>query len=87
MAACVDAGEEYGELHGVVLYGTLTPVEDADLRARVRKLFGNKYWDDVEVPEARSHTWYVLRPEEIVSWDFKKIPRGRDRRLQAKEGR
>jgi nitroimidazol reductase NimA-like FMN-containing flavoprotein (pyridoxamine 5'-phosphate oxidase superfamily) len=87
VAACVDAGHEYGELHGAVLYGSLRPVEDADLGAHIRTLFGSKYWDGMDIPETQSHTWYVLQPEEIVSWDFKKIPRGRDRRLEAKEGR
>jgi nitroimidazol reductase NimA-like FMN-containing flavoprotein (pyridoxamine 5'-phosphate oxidase superfamily) len=87
VAACVDAGDTYGELHGAVLYGSLKPVEDAAVGTRVRKLFGDKYWDGRDIREARSHTWYVLEPEEIVSWDFKKIPQGRDRRLEAKEGR
>jgi nitroimidazol reductase NimA-like FMN-containing flavoprotein (pyridoxamine 5'-phosphate oxidase superfamily) len=86
VAACVDAGHEYGELHGAVLYGTLAPIEDAELGARVRKLFGEKYWGGMDIPEVRSHTWFALRPDEIVSWDFKKIPAGRDRRLETQEG-
>ncbi len=86
VAACLDGGHEYGELHGAVLYGTLAPIEDPDLGARVRKLFGEKYWGGIDIPEVKSHTWFVLKPDEIVSWDFKKIPQGRDRRLEAKEG-
>jgi nitroimidazol reductase NimA-like FMN-containing flavoprotein (pyridoxamine 5'-phosphate oxidase superfamily) len=83
VAACIDAGHEYGELHGAVLYGTLDPVADPELGARIRKLFGEKYWNGMDIPEVRSHTWFVLRPDEIVSWDFKKIPAGRDRRLES----
>jgi len=83
VAACVDAGHEYGELHGAVLYGTLEPVTDPEVSARVRKLFGEKYWNGMDIPEVRSHQWFSMRPDEIVSWDFKKIPPGRDRRLEA----
>jgi general stress protein 26 len=87
VSACVDAGHEYGELHGAVLYGTLAPIESVELGAKIRKLFGEKYWGGMDIPEVRSHTWFALRPDEIVSWDFKKIPQGRDRRLEAKEER
>ena len=86
VAACVDAGHDYAELHGVVLYGTLTPVEDPELRAHLRKLLGEKYFGGIDIPEDRHHIWLNLRPDEIVSWDFKKIPAGRDRRLEAQEG-
>lgn len=85
VSACVDAGHEYGELHGAVLYGVLTPLDDAALGARVRQMFGDKYWSGMEIPEVKSHTWFVLKPDRIVSWDFKKIPAGRDRRLEATE--
>ena len=80
VAACVDAGNEYGELHGAVLYGTWEQAQDTD---QIRRLFGEKYWDGMEIPEVKSHRWYVMRPDRIVSWDFKKIPTGRDRRLEA----
>ena len=45
--------------------------------------FARKYWNLPSVPEMKSHTWLCLRPERIVSWDFSKIPAGKDRRLQA----
>jgi nitroimidazol reductase NimA-like FMN-containing flavoprotein (pyridoxamine 5'-phosphate oxidase superfamily) len=85
VSACVDAGHEYGELHGAVLYGVLAPITDADVGARVRKMFGEKYWGGIDIPEVRSHTWFALRPDKVVSWDFAKIPAGRDRRLEATE--
>jgi nitroimidazol reductase NimA-like FMN-containing flavoprotein (pyridoxamine 5'-phosphate oxidase superfamily) len=83
VSACLDAGHEYGELHGAVLYGTLEPVPDT---SRVRKLFGEKYWNGMDIPEVKSHTWFALRPDRVVSWDFKKIPQGRDHRLEATQG-
>jgi general stress protein 26 len=79
VAACVDGGESYGELRGAVLYGR---VEDAGSVPDIRKMFGEKYWNGIDIPETRSHRWLVLRPEKIVSWDFAKIPTGRDPRLR-----
>jgi len=78
VAACVDGGDSYGELRGAVLYGR---VEDAGDVPDIRKRFGEKYWGGIEIPATKSHTWLVLRPDKIVSWDFAKIPAGRDRRL------
>jgi hypothetical protein len=80
VAACVDAGEEYAELRGAVLYGRL---EEAGDVPDIRKKFGEKYWNGIDIPITRSHTWLLLQPDKIVSWDFAKIPSGRDRRLDA----
>jgi hypothetical protein len=83
VSACVDAGESYAELHGAVLYGRFAEAGDVP---HIRKLFGEKYWGGIDIPVTKSHSWLVMRPDKIVSWDFKKIPTGRDRRLQATEG-
>lgn len=83
VAVCVDAGESYNELRGAVLYGRF---EDAGDVPHVRRLFGEKYWGGIDIPQVKSHAWLVLRPEKIVSWDFKKIPAGRDRRLEQQKG-
>ena len=80
VAACIDGGESYGELRGAVLYGVL---EEAGDVPDIRQKFGEKYWSGIEIPVVKSHEWLVLRPDKIVSWDFKKIPSGRDRRLEA----
>lgn len=82
VAVCVDAGEHYGELHGAVLYGRFEPVEDDDERTAARADFGEKYWGGSDIPDRASHRWLVLRPDRIVSWDFTKIPAGRDPRLK-----
>lgn len=82
-AVCVDAGEGYAELRGAVLYGRF---EEAGDVPHIRKLFGEKYWGGIEVPQTSSHTWIALRPDRIVSWDFAKIPAGRDRRMETPSG-
>lgn len=80
-AACVDAGEEYARLRGAVLYGVFTDATGLPELGAVRRTFGQKYWHGAEVPETRSHRWLVMEPDRIVSWDFRKIPAGRDRRI------
>lgn len=77
-SVCVDAGYEYGELCGVTMYGTFEEVPET---AEIRKKFGDKYWNGMDIPEVKSHRWIVMRPDKTVSWDFKKIPAGKDRRL------
>jgi nitroimidazol reductase NimA-like FMN-containing flavoprotein (pyridoxamine 5'-phosphate oxidase superfamily) len=81
VALCIDTGFEYFELRGAVLYGRPEEVDpaDADL-ADVRKAFGTKYFYGADIPEVKSHQWLRMQPERIVSWDFRKIPAGRDGR-------
>ncbi len=78
----IDAGHEYGELCGVTMYGTF---EDATNLEELGQLFGDKYWQGMNIPPVKSHKWVVLTPTKIVSWDFKKIPAGRDKRLEAQK--
>ena len=84
VALCIDVGEEYFELRGAVLYGTPEAVaaEDPELPA-IRKAFGDKYFHGAEIPDTKSHQWLRMDPERIVSWDFRKIPAGRDGRAEA----
>jgi nitroimidazol reductase NimA-like FMN-containing flavoprotein (pyridoxamine 5'-phosphate oxidase superfamily) len=84
VALCVDVGEEYFELRGAVLYGTPEEVspDEPELGA-VRKAFGDKYFHGAEIPDTKSHQWLRMDPERIVSWDFRKIPTGRDGRAEA----
>jgi nitroimidazol reductase NimA-like FMN-containing flavoprotein (pyridoxamine 5'-phosphate oxidase superfamily) len=75
VALCIDTGYHYPELRGAVLYGSTEPVDadDPDLPA-VRKEFGDKYFMGLEIPDVKSHQWLKMAPEEIVSWDFRKMP-------------
>jgi len=82
-ALCIDTGQEYFELRGAVLYGTPheVPGDDPAL-PEVRKAFGARYFGGSEVPDRRSHQWLKLVPQRVVSWDFRKIPAGRDSRAE-----
>ncbi len=82
-AVCVDAGENYAELKGAVLYGTFQPANDHPSLNEVRRVFGEKYLGGNETPDRQSHDWLVLKPDRIVSWDFRKIPAGRDRHARS----
>jgi PPOX class probable F420-dependent enzyme len=81
VAIVVDTGDEYGELRGVEIAGTATPVGDvprgdADVPelAEPERLFARKYTGtDTFAPDGR-HAWLRVVPEKIVSWDFRKIP-------------
>lgn len=83
VALCIDTGRDYGELRGAVLYGTFEEAVDDPALEEVRATFGRKYWGGADVPDLRSHVWLRMRPDRIASWDFRKIPTGRDKRLEA----
>ncbi len=80
IAVVVDAGEEYGELRGAELSGTVEfvgeaprtgepcPELDAAERLFARKLFGLD-----AMPHDGRHAWLRLTPDAIASWDFRKL--------------
>lgn len=82
VALCVDAGTDYFELRGAVLYGTPQEITEHPKLTEVRQLFGRKYWNIDEIPSTKSHVWLRVAPDRIVSWDFKKIPANKDPRLK-----
>ena len=80
----VDAGAEYLELRGAELNGRVEIVgevprtgegatDDAALRS-AETLFARKYFagSDQMFHDGR-HGWLRLRPDKIVSWDFRKL--------------
>src|ERR1700761_413100 len=78
VAVLVDAGEEYGELRGVELRGTLEVVgevprtgEPVEALVEPERLMAAKYGGGAQ--DGR-HAWLRLVPEKITSWDFRKIP-------------
>lgn len=81
-AVCVDAGDQYAELRGAVLYGRFEDATGHAALGGVRAAFASKYWGGADVPDLRSHVWLRLEADRIASWDFRKIPAGRDRRLE-----
>jgi len=75
----------YEELRGAVLYGRFAAATDEAGLDRVKAEFARKYWGVESIPELKGHEWLLLRPDRVVSWDFHKIPAGRDRRLEARK--
>ena len=85
VALCVDTGIEYQELRGAVLYGRAQPVQEASDLSQVKTVFAHKYWAMDAIPDLKSHEWLLVRPDKVVSWDFRKIPSGRDKRLEERK--
>ncbi|WP_369218188.1 pyridoxamine 5'-phosphate oxidase family protein [Streptomyces flavofungini] len=80
IAVVVDAGEEYGELRGVELSGTVEFVGEAPRTgepcpelAVPEKLFARKLFGMDEMPHDGRHAWIRLTPDAIASWDFRKL--------------
>lgn len=81
IAVVVDAGEAYAELRGVELQGSAevvgdvpcTSVEDPELVEPARLLARKYRGSDELVPDGR-HAWLRIRPDTVVSWDFRKNP-------------
>jgi PPOX class probable F420-dependent enzyme len=79
VSVLVDAGEEFLELCGIELIGTVEVVgevprtgEHSDLLAAPEALFGDKYARGTFVADGR-HAWLRLVPDKVVSWDFRKL--------------
>ncbi|MGH8997951.1 MAG: pyridoxamine 5'-phosphate oxidase family protein [Acidimicrobiia bacterium] len=81
VSVVVDAGHDYGELRGVELLGTVEVVGDVPhstardpdpVLAEPERLFANKYLGQDEMPVDGRHAWLRLRPDKVVSWDFRK---------------
>ncbi|MEV6180109.1 pyridoxamine 5'-phosphate oxidase family protein [Streptomyces sp. NPDC052016] len=83
IAVVIDTGEEYDSLRGVELSGTAEFVGEiprtgelcAELDA-VETLFARKNFGLDSMPHDGRHAWVRLRPERIVSWDFRKLGDG-----------
>ena len=80
VAVVVDTGEEYGELRGAELSGTVEFIGEAprtgepspELTA-VEALFARKNFGLDEMPHDGRHAWMRLTPESVASWDFRKL--------------
>jgi hypothetical protein len=81
VAVVVDAGIDYHELRGVEVQGRTEVVGDVPFDsvpgpelAEPARLLARKYrGSDTLVPDGR-HAWLRIRPEKLVSWDFRKNP-------------
>jgi len=80
VAVLVDAGEDYGELRGAELRGSVevvgevprTGTQDERL-AGPERLFARKYAGGDVMDHDGRHAWLRLVPDTITSWDFRKI--------------
>jgi hypothetical protein len=75
----VDAGNDYFELRGVELTGSVEIVGPVPRGSEVEaeladpeRLFGEKYAGGRFVPDGK-HAWARIMPEKCVSWDFSKF--------------
>lgn len=89
VSVVVDAGEEFTELRGVELSGTVeiasevprTAAPDPRL-AEPERLYADKYAGVPSFEPDGRHAWLRLAPTRLVSWDFRKNPALRPRRQQ-----
>jgi hypothetical protein len=82
-AVVVDAGGDFGELHGVELRGEFEPVgpaprigtEDVPELATPERLFAAKYAGkpDGSMYYDGRHAWLRLVPTKVASWDHRKL--------------
>ncbi|MER5178553.1 pyridoxamine 5'-phosphate oxidase family protein [Streptomyces sp. NPDC002896] len=81
IAVVVDAGEEYGELRGVELTGSVefigeiprTGEEQVPELETPEQLFARKNFGMDQMPHDGRHGWLRLTPKAIASWDFRKL--------------
>ncbi|MFJ5137339.1 pyridoxamine 5'-phosphate oxidase family protein [Streptomyces sp. NPDC088707] len=80
IAVVVDDGEDYGELRGVELSGTVTFVGEAPRTGEPcteldvpEQLFAAKNFGLDAMPHDGRHAWMRLAPDAIASWDFRKL--------------
>ncbi len=80
VSVVVDAGNDYFELHGVEFMGQVEPVgeqprvgEPNDELEAPELLLARRYMGGDTVFHDGRHAWLRLRPEKIVSWDFRKL--------------
>ncbi|UFQ14385.1 MULTISPECIES: pyridoxamine 5'-phosphate oxidase family protein [Streptomyces] len=80
IAVVVDAGEEYGELRGAELSGTVEFVGEAPRTGEPcpeletpERLFARKLFGLDAMPHDGRHAWLRLTPDAIASWDFRKL--------------
>lgn len=80
-SAVVDDGHAYEQLRGVVLTGVVEIANDDPLVPEVEDRWSHKYLGGNPPPYRRwrNRVWLRLRPQEIASWDFRKIPEAKAR--------
>ena len=83
VAAVIDGGEHYAELHGVEIEGVAAVVGPVPRTGRRRppdpelaepeRLMAGKYFEAAEMTHDGRHAWLRITPAKITSWDFRKL--------------
>ncbi|MCX4232136.1 pyridoxamine 5'-phosphate oxidase family protein [Streptomyces ortus] len=80
VAVVIDAGEEYDQLRGVEVSGSVEFVGEVPRTGdpcpeldSVERLFARKNFGIDELPHDGRHAWMRLTPEATASWDFRKL--------------
>ena len=83
VAAVIDGGEHYAELHGVEIEGVAAVVGpvprtgDADPQTpelvEPERLMAGKYFEAADMTHDGRHAWLRITPAKITSWDFRKL--------------
>ena len=78
----VEAGEEYFELRGVQVVGTVRRIEDParvlDIGRRLAAVTTGMSAEGLEeytTKTARKRVGFAVEPQRIISWDFRKLAR------------
>jgi len=81
VSAVVDDGDSYDELRGAILRGEVERADEDSRIDRVAELWSIKYLAGNPVPYGRwrNRVWMRLAPDDVASWDFRKIPAARPR--------
>jgi nitroimidazol reductase NimA-like FMN-containing flavoprotein (pyridoxamine 5'-phosphate oxidase superfamily) len=75
----VGPGETYRQRRGAILYGTCARADDDPQLDDVRYAYMRAMEaSSVREVQRRTHSWYRIDVERTSSWDFRKIPAGRD---------
>jgi hypothetical protein len=80
VAVLVDAGEEYAQLRGAELLGTVEIVGEVPRTGlpeprlvEPERLCARKYRGEDTLQHDGRHAWLRLVPEKVTSWDFRKL--------------
>ncbi|MGW0567069.1 pyridoxamine 5'-phosphate oxidase family protein [Streptomyces tauricus] len=80
VAVVVDTGEEYDQLRGVEVSGSVEFVGEVPRTGEpcpeldaVERMFARKNFGLDEMPHDGRHAWMRLTPEATASWDFRKL--------------
>jgi PPOX class probable F420-dependent enzyme len=81
VSCLIEAGEDYAELRGVLVYGRVTPMDDAESVLTVGMAVARRMTpgvaDELLRPyveqTGRKRVAYVVEPTKVVSWDHRRL--------------